>query len=187
MSSLIIKEHSSPSYAPRTYYNARVSDLTIAIAVDFTTAGEKLTKKAAGGKYLHIAWGTSITDAAADILEVAFLTNPKIINIAGNGIYTLSMHGIDQHTVNIYLYEILKIVHSYSPIEKIVSGGQTGVDIAGIVAACALDISAEATLPKGFVQRVKNKVDKNHSLEDITRSVLKYIENLLFYKKVSDI
>lgn len=47
---LTILEHKSSSYAPRTYENAAKADVTIAIAVDYNTAGERLTHKAAGGE-----------------------------------------------------------------------------------------------------------------------------------------
>lgn len=36
-------ENDSPKYSPRTYFNAKAAELTVAIASDFTTVGEKLT------------------------------------------------------------------------------------------------------------------------------------------------
>lgn len=40
------------SYPSRTRENANWSDITIALAQDFNTAGERLTKNAAGNKYV---------------------------------------------------------------------------------------------------------------------------------------
>lgn len=50
---LHIAQHKSSSYAPRTYANAS-QGVTLAVAVDFNTAGERLTTKAADGKILHV-------------------------------------------------------------------------------------------------------------------------------------
>lgn len=83
----------------------------------------------------------------------------KVLNIAGNGIYTLKEHDISQQDCNILLYKILLQVTMYYPIEKVISGGQTGIDWAGLVAATALGIEAEATYPKGFILRRENGVD----------------------------
>ena len=41
---LILKEHKSSSYAPRTYYNA-AQGVTLAVAVDHNTAGRGVHKK----------------------------------------------------------------------------------------------------------------------------------------------
>ena len=49
-----IIENKSSSYAPRTFANAKSADLTIAFAIDFGTAGEQLTKKAAGQRYVAV-------------------------------------------------------------------------------------------------------------------------------------
>ena len=45
---------SNGSYKQRTEENAKWADVTLAIAADFNTAGEKLTKTAAGKKYISI-------------------------------------------------------------------------------------------------------------------------------------
>ena len=42
-------EHTSSSYGPRTWHNA-AQGVTLAVAVDFSTAGEKLTTKASAKK-----------------------------------------------------------------------------------------------------------------------------------------
>ena len=95
-----ILEHSSSSYGPRTYANAHNSDVTIALAVDYTTAGERLTHKAAGDKYLKL-------DPNLDKIENARLlwlrlnkSDSRIVNVAGNGVYTLSKHGLQQEHMN---------------------------------------------------------------------------------------
>lgn len=47
MSKIIYIEDSSRDYNHRTYVNALNADATIAFAIDFSTSGEKCTKKAA--------------------------------------------------------------------------------------------------------------------------------------------
>lgn len=175
-----ISEHKSSSYGPRTYLNASEGDVTIAIASDYSTAGEKLTHKASGEKYLKLD------------IEVGYLNNARLlwkrlnslgkelptINVAGNGIYTLSRKGITQFDVNEYLFNILSTVHTYIPIGKIVSGGQTGIDLAGGVAGAALGIDVVMTLPKGFVQRHEDMKDVQHTEAEIMQQVTDGVNKL---------
>jgi hypothetical protein len=175
---LTIVEHKSSSYAPRTWHNAKTADLTVAFAVDFTTHGEKLTHKAAGARYL----GLHLEDdplLSARRLYVAMKTHRvSTLNVAGNGIYTLSKHGVWQRTVNLCVFSILQKVHEFYPIKKIISGGQTGVDLAGGVAGVALGIDVEMTLPGGFRQRHEDGVDVNHTEAEIREQVMHGVNEL---------
>lgn len=167
-----ILEHSSSSYAPRTYANAAKGDVTIALAVDYSTAGEKLTHKAAGDKYLKLdVWNTDVLCCARELWYRLQVVKGSIINVAGNGIYTLRKHWVSQAAVNELVYCILKKVNEHHPISKIVSGGQTGVDIAGGWAGVKLGIDVELLLPKGFKQRHEDGVDVNHTREEIMEQI----------------
>lgn len=157
---LQILEHTSSSYGPRTYVNAKSAELTVAFAADFTTAGERLTHKAAGDRYLSIPLEEDPLQAARVLYKALRDGGAHTLNVAGNGIYTLARHGWTQERVNAYLYAVLAKVHEHWPLHHVRSGGQTGVDLAGVVAAYALGIDAEALLPKGFVQRGTDKVDR---------------------------
>jgi hypothetical protein len=164
-----ILEHSSSSYGPRTYANAHNSDVTIALAVDYTTAGERLTHKAAGEKYLKL---DPVEPAIANARKLwrhlkHNCYKPAIINVAGNGIYTLHKHGWDQQQINNYLLDILHLVSEHMVLGKIISGGQTGVDIAGGWAAVKLGIDCTLTLPEGFKQRHEDGIDVCHTREEI--------------------
>lgn len=178
-SRISILEHRSEKYSPRTYHNAESADLTIALAVDYETAGERLTKKAAGDRYLVLPLTGKTRDpmVAARLLYQTLrernLKNP-VINVAGNGIYTLKEHGehgFDQDVINLHLSLLLGKVSMHWPIRKIISGGQTGVDMAGIVAASVMGVDAEATLPRGFLQRGLDKQDRKHTEEEIRHQV----------------
>lgn len=177
---VIVQEHKSEKYTPRTYFNAHSGDVTIALAVDLTTAGEKLTHKAAGEKYIgfHLTDDTMAIDVARALYKFMKQRNAKTLNIAGNGIYTLAKHGCDQHHINSFVLSVVEKVHQYWPIEKIFTGGQTGVDLAGAVAAQYLDIPALVTLPKGFVQRFEDKVDRTHTKEQIEEQINKWTNAL---------
>lgn len=179
MSVLTINEHKSASYAPRTYHNSSVADLTLAVAVDFNTAGEKLTHKAAGEKYLPISYYTDATGAARQLYRHCKRLNVKTLNIAGNGIYTFFNQGIDQVDINQKLYEILSLVHKHWHIEHIVSGGQTGVDTAGAVVACALGIPCTLTLPKRLKMRFADGVDVSVPEEQIRADINGFVKRLL--------
>lgn len=167
MSKIAILEHSSSSYAPRTYANAAKGDVTIALAVDYSTAGERLTHKAAGDKYLALP----LSDYWLENARTLFKHIPKhsllTINVAGNGIYTLAKHGWTQEEVNVQIFCMFEQVHQHKPIGKIVSGGQTGVDIAGGWAGVKLGIDVELLLPKGFKQHHEDGIDLCHTREEI--------------------
>lgn len=180
---LIVQEHKSSSYAPRTYHNASVADLTIAIASDLNTAGERLTKKAAGSKYLAIHLNdVGAVDAGRQIwkyLHAMYGTASSVINVAGNGIYTLDKYGFTQDQINQYLYDALLPVSRHLHITQIVSGGQTGVDLAGGVAGVALGIPVVLTLPKGFRQRHEDGVDVDHTMEEVIMQVRSGVDRLV--------
>jgi hypothetical protein len=186
---LTILEHTSSSYAPRTYVNAAKGDVTIAIAVDYSTAGEKLTRKAAGEKYLKL-------DPVLPWIENARLLfkrlarngskAPATINVAGNGIYTLHKK-MSQEEANLYVYKILAQVGEYYPLKQIRSGGQTGVDIAGAVAGVTLGVDVELLLPKGFKQRFEDKVDREHTEDEIRGQVMQGVARLSLVEKLREV
>lgn len=178
MADLIIREHPSKHYSPRTYYNAMSADLTIAIALYYYTAGEKLTKKAAGDYYLALPIREDAIVNARTLYKECKKNNVKYLNVAGNGIYTLQEAGWDQLAVNAYVYSILALVHKHHPIEKVYSGLQTGVDLAGAVAAYKLGIGFEGTTPKGFIQRGFDGIDREMSEAQIRNDIIRYSEVL---------
>lgn len=176
--SLQLVEHKSSSYAPRTYHNATTADLTLAIAVDFDTAGERLTKKAAEGKYLPIWYHTTPLLASREIYKYCKGLGVNTLNIAGNGIYTFSAQGIDQGDINKKLYEILSLVHQHYPIKKIISGGQTGMDMAAGVVAEVLGIPCTMTYPKGFKIRGFTGEDVSLPKEQLEGDIMGFVERL---------
>lgn len=161
MTSLEISEHASSHYAPRTWVNATSASLTVAFAMDFSSAGEKLTHKAAGGKYvaLDLLWPALVS---AKVLYQAMRHHGTTLNIAGNGLHTLSKHGWRQEAVDRHVFNVLKLCHQHLPISSIRSGGQTGVDEAGLISAMALNIPATALLPRGYRQRSAMGIDMSN-------------------------
>ena len=163
-----IQEHKSSSYTPRTYHNAQTADLTAAFATDFSTAGEKLTNKAAQEKYIRCDLRKEPIELARQLYKGCKAYHVRTLNIAGNGIYTFyKQSSYTQEDINKIIYDIVSKVQEYYPIEKIISGGQTGVDWAGGVAATALGIECIMTLPKGFKQRWKDGIDRDVSLQGL--------------------
>lgn len=172
-------EHASSSYAPRTYENAHKSDLTIAFAFDFQTAGERCTLKAAGNKYVAVPLTWGVERAAQYIGKHIFESGARRLNIAGNGIYTLSRsYGYTQHIVNQKVYDVLKRVVQKYDISEIRSGGQTGVDVAGLVAGMKLNIQTVGLFPKGWRQRFDDGVDQIREREMILTELMHYVEDL---------
>jgi hypothetical protein len=172
-------EHNSGKYTPRTYANANKAHMTIAIAVDFSTAGERCTEKAAGLKYMRIGYTDDIEASIKHIVNVLTKHSATIINIAGNGVYTFQQYGISQIDINARVYEILRRVYlAYPDIKLIVSGGQTGVDFAGAVAANLLNIPAEILLPAGFIQRHADGADVSMPLSQLESDLKRYSDIL---------
>lgn len=168
---LVVKEHSSSNYSPRTYYNAKSAELTLAFAMDFYTAGERLTKKASYPNYLNLDLRDSWTDNARKVYKEIRKRNCSVLNIAGNGIYTLNKHGLTQDQCNRYVYSCLSKVHEFLCISKIYTGGQTGIDLAGAIAGYNLGIDTEVTLPKGFIMRFEDGKDVSMTKEAIEKLI----------------
>lgn len=172
-SKLIIAEHGQ-GYGPRTALNANSAGLTIAFAKEFGTAGERLTKRVANGRYVDVIVLSDIDEAAEKVAAALREHDTDTVNIAGNGIYTLATYGITQESLNDWVYRVLKKAMIKAPIHKIVSGGQTGADLAGAAVAVALNIDAHITLPKGFLQRDVKGVDFTQTREQVEKTIRGY-------------
>lgn len=159
--------HASADYAPRTGENARAADATVAIAVDFDTHGERLTARLAGKRYCALAYGSSPARAADILTSFLVKQEARTLNVAGNGLYTLARHGITQQDANQYVYEVLRRVASAMSLEHVRSGGQTGIDTAGLAAAYALGIPATGLYPKGYRQRNARGEEIYHAAADL--------------------
>ncbi len=154
------QEEQTTGYRNRTIKNAS-ADATIAIAVDFNSAGEKLTKSSVlqqNKKYIPIdANSLEVTKERVNkIVETLNSVNAKTLNIAGNGIYTMKGK-YTQQQLDDFTYDLLnQVVNSpnlKTKIESIRSGGQTGFDEAGAKAAQRLGIPTIILAPKGWVFR----------------------------------
>ena len=156
-----LEEHADWSYVPRTKANAK-ADATWALAVDFTTAGELLTAKAAGQKLLQTKVGRPSEEAARELVAHLQQLQARTLNVAGNGLYTLVQHFPSgkpeelQAKLDAYVLRVLTQVHAVWPLTQIRSGGQTGVDEAGVKAGIALGIPTLALLPHGY--RMRNAI-----------------------------
>lgn len=162
-------EDSSCGYPHRTYRNAELSDITIAFAIDFSTAGEKLTTIACekANKPIfkfQINERGRLGDGESEKIEALIIhikeNNVKNINIAGNGIYSFNKHGITQERIDSLVTNfIAHLLERGCKIETIRSGGQTGADEAGLKAALALGIKAICLCPKKYRFRDANGTD----------------------------
>lgn len=171
------EEDTASGYKERTMKNAS-ADATIAIAVDFDSAGEKLTKKSVleqNRKYIPIdANNLVVTQERVDKIVESLnslqdksadsLSDKKsiVLNIAGNGIYTMKGK-YTQQQVDDFTYELLKSVIDSSnlkvKIKSIRTGGQTGFDEAGTKASIKLGLPTLTLAPKGWKFRNANGTD----------------------------
>lgn len=186
---------STGSYRQRTIENVSWSDVTMAFAVDSETAGEKLTRNESikqkkfydegfprGAEQLDIndiprKVKNFINDAVGINADQSYGHRGKKLpikdiklNIAGNGIYTLAKYGISQEQINNYITEYIKeLINQGVTISEIRSGGQTGVDEAGIIAAQRLGIPCSIHAPKNFIMRGTDGKDVSNKEAFISR------------------
>lgn len=181
---IYLQEHMNSGYSSRTQFNAENSDLTIAFTVDEFTAGERLTRKFAAEDYGRIDLKTTTPAEAARnihyLIDVKLCGNPcGIINIAGNGLATLSKYKLTQESVNKFLVEtFLEMKNKWNcfPEKGFRSGGQTGVDIAAAVVAEIMGVDAMITFPKGYLQRNAKGVDFTQTKESVMQSIFDMTE-----------
>lgn len=171
MKNLIINEMTTGSYMERTQFNANKSDFTIACAIDYTTAGEKFTKKVAGEHYLALPLSQQALTSARQLYKALEKKESRILNLAGNSMYTLSTKHITQRRVNIWVHDVLSLVHMHLPIQSLKSGGQSGVDIAAAVVGPLLNIPTEINFPKGYKHRLASGLDVLQTLDDVMLSI----------------
>jgi len=172
------QEDSDSGYRGRTIKNA-TADVTIAIAFDFNSAGEKLTKKSvleAGGLYFPIELNRfglneyTLLNVINHLgLLIKGLNKSEItLNIAGNGIYTLRETTFNKQSIcDYFTYCMLKeLVNELdrqrenglfdTKIVSVRTGGQTGFDEAGAKAAIKIGIPTTVLAPKGW--RFRNEM-----------------------------
>ncbi len=175
------QEEPTFEYRNRTIKNAS-ADATIALAVDFNSAGEKLTKSSVlsqNKKYIPIDANTlTVTKETVDkIVEQLNSANAKTLNIAGNGIYTMKGK-YTQQQVDDFTYDLLNQVINSSnlktKIESIRSGGQTGFDEAGAKAGIRLGLPTIVLAPKGYTFR--NISGQDISNEQQFKDRFKFVE-----------
>jgi len=169
---IYFQEEKTVGYRTRTIKNAD-ADATLAFAMDFNTAGERLTKQAVrDNKKMYIA--LHIKKLSSELEQTIRSLNKIgkseiILNIAGNGIYTLKKYHITQNYIDeivyLFLKEIIESSDSKFSIIGIRTGGQTGVDEAGAKAGDKFQIPTLVLAPKGWVFRNEYGLDiSNESL-----------------------
>ena len=156
---------SKGDYPQRTKENAEWSDITLDLTESDKGSGgrNELTKRVAGDKYVHFKLtteGDNTYDAdeiLAAIEEAGLPTKNIKLNIAGSEIGKLKN---DQEKYNEEVTRLLKGLQELGvTISEIRSGGQTGVDEAGIIAAQRLGIKWSVNAPKGWKFRDAEGVD----------------------------
>lgn len=162
----MIISNPNEDYRSRTIYNATNAEVTLAFGYDFSTPGERLTK-GHSNRYASFNFNESF-DVLSDKIQMVVIGGMySNLNIAGNGSYTLIKYGMDQLSCNLMIYRLLKSCNDIYAINHIRSGGQTGADIAGIVAAIVLGVPYEVYFPKNYLTRTVEGYDEESTLEEI--------------------
>jgi hypothetical protein len=200
-----IVEHESTQYKPRTVHNAHTADLTVAFAEDFSSAGEKLTKREAGDRYVAIHLSTDPLVAARMLYAACKKHNVSTLNVAGNGIYSLSgewsqgqlsdkqkFEYLDEGSIinefqvslNQWVYMVISKVHEFWPLTNLISGGQTGADWAGGIAGEAIGLNVTMTFPKHCLQRDEHHKDFTQSIATVQKKVDTYLNYIDSTQKI---
>lgn len=185
---------SAGGYKQRTIYNVLHSDVTIAFAVDFSTTGEKLTASTAATYHkpiLKIKIPTRLTDShdippldkdSYNELILFCFTNMKNdrihINIAGNAIQRFLKYRITQKMLNAWMVSLIEDMKNSFPDTvtiSIRSGGQSGADIAGIVAGLSNGIPCTAHFPLGYMTRNETGVDQTYDYDTTYKFIISMI------------
>jgi hypothetical protein len=149
------EESTSTDYAVRTRINATESDVTIAYAYNYRSAGEIATdREVTAAKKQFYKFGVQFGDDVERARRLAPIYERNagqeiIINIAGNGEYEKGMISTDQLTEEI-AKDLAFLQKKGVGIVLVRSGGQTGADEAGVKAAAKLGIPAKVLAPKGW-------------------------------------
>ena len=161
---------STGGYQQRTKENADWSDITLDLTESDKGSGgrNELTKRVAGNKYIHFKLtdeGDNTYDAdeiLAAIEEAGLPTENIKLNIAGSEIGKLNN---DQEVYNEEVTRLLKGLQDLGVIiSEIRSGGQTGIDEAGIIAAQRLGIKWSVNAPKGW--KFRDSEGEDHEDEE---------------------
>ena len=173
---IIFRKSKLKGYPARTKANAQSSDATLAFALDFNSAGERLTRKEvlkAKKQIIKIpVAGGVITEAAVNGLAKRLIDgNIHSLNIAGNGLQTL--HKMDktytQARADAFVDELLSRVVAVPGVNitSIRSGGQSGFDEAGAKAGAKLGIPTTILAPGDlrFYDGKKNVVNNEKAFK----------------------
>lgn len=187
----VIIEDTQSAYRSRTVKNAEWSDITLAFAVDVGSPGELETKEAAGDKFLpyelpdgDIAITTpAFVERLLSEVTTAIRNHPRNkpfskeglkLNIAGNRLAILSRHGISQKGIDNLLRSVIEgLLENGIPIAEVRSGGQSGVDEAGIHAAQDCFLPCSILCPKGF----RFSTAEGHELSGAERFTHRFISD----------
>ena len=152
------EEDQNSGYKQRTIKNAS-ADVTLAIAVDFSTAGERLTKNSVVNQnkvYVPVDVKNDLNVDSNTVQSIVKRLNDvgaESLNIAGNGIYTMkgkyTQQQVDEFVYNL-LNSVLNSPNLNTKIISIRSGGQTGFDEAGTKAGIKLGLPTLTLAPKGW-------------------------------------
>jgi hypothetical protein len=153
-------ECKSAGYPARTKVNVQETDATLLLAVDVNTPGEKLTRRYClenKKPYLVVKIDdkTNKTDKTTEDVAAWVKSNQiKRLNIAGNCL-TRFRAEITQKQLDDLVTGLLTGLD----LEHVQTGGQTGMDQAGTMAALSLKIPAKVVAPRGWMFREQSGRD----------------------------
>lgn len=146
-SKLQVNEINSHDYAVRARMNAQAGDVTIALSLNFNTPRERIVKETAGRSYMSAPLMSDSLKTSRSLLRKLRAGDARILNVTGDTISILANHNFTQEQTNEYVYTILSSVHKVHPLQKILSSGSTGVDLAAAVSGMVLGIDTVVTAP----------------------------------------
>lgn len=85
---------------------------------------------------------------------------------------TFSRHDYTQQALNQLVFDVIQHLRAWYNVTAIRSGGQTGLDQAGLVAGLASGIPVHGHYPTGFRRRDQDGIDSNSTEEEIKHEII---------------
>jgi hypothetical protein len=170
----------SKLYRVRTEINASEADATIYFhdPRHGDSSGAQLTAKHSE-RFIPIALPAGSVDDAVGKIYAAIASIPlPVVNIAGNAIYRFPVDR-SQESINEQIVDIIDLLHKKKKIGIVRSGGQTGADWGGLVAAAVLNIPCTSVFPADFRMRNRARKDIQHTEQEIRQMLKDSVDNLM--------
>lgn len=192
MSILRILQADDPSFRKCAVNNVRESDLTVFAllgkqhenAIEATRA--ELMRMAKRTTLLTIAGDRSVvcdlradaTQYRAELEQRLFMRSSRVVNVTGTKLMHCKAQGVDQLALAKWFWVLFKDMGKKEMISEVRTSGQPGVEVAALIAAVALGINAQASMPSGYLVVDQQGNERGLEYEFIRQRIVEYARSI---------